>query len=133
MSKSYRSKPVPGVGDWEKINRLYGGDVNAFYQATSDSDSYHGTYHTLARKYGWDHEPKKKLPAGASQGFSSILNTEKERYETQIGNWNIVINRYGKDDSQVQVLMANLYTEQTASGTMPISQVDQFIAENFWK
>ena len=130
MSKRYRSKPVPGVADWEKMNRT-GESVEQYYSRTSDSDSYCGTYHQLATKYDWPHEPAKELPPGASRRFSEILKQGVESLPPiLIGDWHITINRYGKDDSKVQVLICNLRTEHTASGTMPMSEIDQFIAEN---
>lgn len=126
--KSYRSKPVRGVNDF--MNMREGETKEQYYSRNADSNSYYSTYHTLATKYGWSHEPAKELPPGASRRFSSILGEEVETYERQIGDVHITINRYGKDDSSVQVLIANLRTEHTASGTMPMGEVDQFIKDN---
>ena len=128
--KRYRSKPCPGVDDWAKMNKT-GEMPEEYYSRTSDGDGYYGVYHTLARKYDWNHEPKKiELPPGASRRFSTILNCEVESYTRQFGDVHITINRYGKDDSKVQVLIANLRTGETANGSMLIDEVDKFISDN---
>lgn len=105
------------------MNRT-GQTVEQYYSRNAGSDDYYGTYHQLANKYGWSHEPAKELPPGAS------VRPGVESYTKQFGDVHVTINRYGKDDSRVQVLICNLRTEHTASGTMPMSQIDQFIMEN---
>jgi len=75
---------------------------------------------------------QENLPPGASRRYGEILQTNVESWSGMItDDVHLTINRYGKDDNKVQVLIANLRTEHTASGTMPINEIDRFIAENY--
>jgi len=127
--KKYRSKPVPGVDEWGKINKSYGGNSNKYYEANSSSDDYHGVYHTLARKYGWPHDTKNIISAaGASTSYDS-KGRLVERWEKHIEQFEIVMRRTNKDDSQIYVLVTNHQTEISKDGTTSLDNVDALIVE----
>ena len=127
MPRRRSGKPVPGVDEWDKIDKSYGGDPKKYYEAEHfGTDGYYSVYNTLARKYNWQREKQERTgwtPSGQGTNVERMNTTSKD------GRFHVTVNRYYKDDSKVQVLICDFVKDETYGGNTHLNNVDQYIAD----